>query len=233
MRGLIALLLAALMLGSSIAQACDKTHRALRTRDGKPDVQGLWELRNVTPLVRPSGFPAEISQAQARAIEKIVYDFLENPNVPIDPTGEANKRYVLPVRGTLRSSIVVDPPDGQLPGTPLFYEQIKKKQWAVLNGMDGPEQRPSSERCLGDTAAQPPILHNPGINMHQIVQTPDTIIFFTEVMHEARVIRMNARHAPSEVTSWLGDSIGRWEGDTLWSRPGTSPRATPVDRHPS
>jgi hypothetical protein len=51
--------------------------------------------------------------------------------------------------------------------------------------------------------------------MHQIVQTKDTIVFFTEVMHDARIIRLHATHAPAAVTSWLGDSIGWWEGDTL------------------
>ena len=85
----------------------------------------------------------------------------------------------------------------------------------VLNAMDGPEQRPASERCLGNPASQPPNLHNPGTNLHQILQTDDTVVFVAEWMNEARIIRLNSRHAPSAVTSWSGDSIGWWEGDTL------------------
>ncbi len=81
--------------------------------------------------------------------------------------------------------------------------------------MDGPEQRPSSERCLGSQGVQPPILSIATINLHLIVQTAETTVFFSEWLHEARVIRMNARHSHPAITSWLGDSIGWWEDDTL------------------
>jgi hypothetical protein len=84
-----------------------------------------------------------------------------------------------------------------------------------VNAFDGPEQRPSSERCLGNPASQPPNLYNPGTNLHQIVQTSNAVLFLSEVMGFARVIRLNAQHAPAAVTSWSGDSVGRWEGDTL------------------
>jgi hypothetical protein len=110
---------------------------------------------------------------------------------------------------------VIEPADGQIPGTPLFQQLTRNAKSNRLKGMDGPEQRPTSERCLGNPASQPPILYNPGTNLHQIVQTSDTLIFYTEIMHDARVIRLSATHAPAAVTSWLGDSIGWWEGDTL------------------
>ncbi len=81
-----------------------------------------------------------------------------------------------------------------------------------------PEQRPLGERCIvgfGSTSG-PPILptyfYN---NLHQIVQTPGHILILTEMVHDARVIRMNERHLPPTIRKWLGDSIGRWEGDTL------------------
>ena len=78
---------------------------------------------------------------------------------------------MLPIRGEFRSSIVVDPPDGRIPGTPQFKQWQVKARAAVVNAVDGPEQRPTSERCLGNPAAQPPNLYNPGTNLHQIVQT--------------------------------------------------------------
>jgi len=62
---------------------------------------------------------------------------------------------------------------------------------------------------------QPPHLYNPGTNLHQIIQTSDAIVFISEWGHDARVIRLNSKHGPAAVTSWLGDSIGWWEGDTL------------------
>ena len=52
-------------------------------------------------------------------------------------------------------------------------------------------------------------------NLHQIVQTPDTVIILTEMVHDARIIRMNGQHLPKTIRQWMGDSVGRWEGDTL------------------
>jgi len=124
-------------------------------------------------------------------------------------------RQLEPIRGEYRSSIIVDPPSGRIPGNARFNAWQAGIQHHVLNAMDGPESRPASERCLGNPASQPPILYNPGMNLHQIVQTRETIVFYSEWGHDARVIRINGKHAPPQVTSWLGDSIGWWEGDTL------------------
>ena len=52
-------------------------------------------------------------------------------------------------------------------------------------------------------------------DLHQIVQTPDTIMILTEMIHDARIVRMNAQHLPQNIRRWMGDSVGRWEGDTL------------------
>ena len=83
---------------------------------------------------------------------------------------------------------------------------------------DDPERRPLAERCLlgfGSTSG-PPILPNYFYNnLHQIVQTPDAVMILTEMVHDARVVRMNAQHLPKSIRMWLGDSVGHWEGDTL------------------
>ena len=57
-----------------------------------------------------------------------------------------------------------------------------------------------------------PVMYN---NNYEIVQTPENIVILVEMVHDARIIRMNATHAPPSVRQWLGDSIGKWEGDTL------------------
>jgi len=83
---------------------------------------------------------------------------------------------------------------------------------------DDPERRPLAERCLlgfGSTSG-PPMLPNYFYNnLHQIVQTPDAVMILTEMVHDARVVRMNAQHVPKDIRQWLGDSVGHWEGDTL------------------
>jgi hypothetical protein len=138
------------------------------------------------------------------------------------------------VDGRKRASLLIDPPDGRVP--PMRPEARERNaRRAVLftsdsraneddPGFEGPEayndpeQRPLGERCLVgfSSTSGPPILptyfYN---NLHQIVQTPTQIVILTEMVHDARVIRMNDKHLPATIRKWLGDSIGRWEGDTL------------------
>src|SRR4030095_16061771 len=83
---------------------------------------------------------------------------------------------------------------------------------------DDPERRPLGERCLlgfGSTAGPPALPNYFYNNLHKIVQTPNTVLILNEMVHDARVIRMNAPHLPKTIRRWMGDSVGRWEGDTL------------------
>jgi len=140
------------------------------------------------------------------------------------------------VDGRKRASLIIDPPDGRVP--PLTPEAQKRRtsgDYAArptsdqaareddpgFEGADAyndPEIRPLAERCLlgFSSTSGPPIFptyfYN---NLHQIVQTPNYVMILTEMVHDARIIRMNAQHAPQTLRKWLGDSVGRWEGDTL------------------
>ncbi|MBI3491972.1 MAG: hypothetical protein HY047_09355 [Acidobacteria bacterium] len=138
------------------------------------------------------------------------------------------------IDGQKRSSIVIDPPDGHVPQlTPearqraaarvvraTSDEQARENDpglEAAPGAYDDPERRPLGERCLlgfGSTSGPPalPVLYN---NLHQIVQTPDYIMILNEMDHDARIVRMNAEHLPPTIRKWMGDSVGRWEGDTL------------------
>ena len=76
----------------------------------------------------------------------------------------------------------------------------------------------SSERCLlgfGSTSGPPALPDYFYNDLHQIVQTPDSIMILTEMVHDARIVRMNAQHLPKNIRRWMGDSVGHWEGDTL------------------
>jgi hypothetical protein len=94
-----------------------------------------------------------------------------------------------------------------------FYYRI----YNALNNFDNPEERPLGERCtvgFGSSGGPPmlPVLYN---NNYQFAQTEDTVFILVEMNHNVRTIRMNAQPLPKAVRPWLGDSIGRWEGDTL------------------
>ncbi|MDE0108419.1 MAG: hypothetical protein OXJ37_13620 [Bryobacterales bacterium] len=135
--------------------------------------------------------------------------------------------------GTWRTSIITDPKNGRKPPMTAAAKQRAAARaelsrtntgvaWWVEEGLeqgpyDDPEIRPLAERCLlgfGSTAGPPmlPVAYN---NVKRIVQTDEHVMILVEMVHDARIIRMNAEHAPDDVRSWLGDSIGHWEGDTL------------------
>ena len=138
------------------------------------------------------------------------------------------------VDGEYRTSIIIDPANGRQP--PRTEEgraaaaaragscrENTGTAWWIEDDLDAPgpydnpEDRPHAERCLmgfGSTAGPPmlSVLYN---NMKRIVQTEDTVMILVEMVHDARIIRMNAEHEPPEIRRWLGDSIGWWEGDTL------------------
>jgi hypothetical protein len=135
------------------------------------------------------------------------------------------------IDGKYRTSIITSPDTGKLPE---MTEYGMKRAMAGRQGnqkntgtawwidmevgpYDDPELRPLAERCLlgfGSTAGPPalPVMYN---NMKRIVQTDDYVMILNEMNHDARIIRMNAEHAPADVRKWTGDSVGRWEGDTL------------------
>jgi hypothetical protein len=207
-----------LLFGSSFvcasAQAGD--YRPPRLADGQVDLQGIWGHTNLTPFERPADLKTlVITREQADRIEGKIAASNADLSKPAEPALYFDERHVEPIRGELRSSIVVEPANGLIPGNAHFLQLQKQTRGSVLTAFDGPEQRPGSERCVSAPSAAPPSMLVPATDLRQIVQTPQAIVISSEELHEARVIRMNAKHAPAAVVSWLGDSIGWWEGETL------------------
>jgi hypothetical protein len=189
------------------------TYRPPRLPDGHVDMQGMWKNSNLTPLERARGFTQlTITAADAERL-RAEYVAPLGVNVPDDP-GRALDRTFEPIRGELRSALIIDPEDGKIPWQEIYKEKPAALRRAVLTAFDNPEQRPPLERCLGSTAA-PPMQPAADNNIYQIVQTPATTVIVSEFIHDARMIRMNGTHSPAVITSWLGDSIGWWEHDTL------------------
>jgi len=145
----------------------------------------------------------------------------------------AGGTQLITVDGQKRSSLVIDPPDGKVP--PMKPEARTRNAAFTAGGavapdasesaaagppgaFDAPELRPLAERCLlgfGSTSGPPTLPNYFYNNLKQIVQTRDTILILNEMVHDARVIRMNAEHLPPTIRKWMGDSVGKWEGETL------------------
>jgi hypothetical protein len=226
-------------LGTAQVAANDSGPSALqykppRTVDGKPDLQGVWTNVSLTTLLRSPEFKtnsvtAEEADRIARRRATAMAKSLEptDPKAPAPPKGadvggynsffgDAGERLAK-VKGQYRTTWLVDSDTGQLPYSESGRRTFDTQLAFTRNNFDGPEARPMAERCVvgfGSTAGPPMInvLYN---NNYQIVQTPNTVVILVEMNHDARVIRMNAKHLPDSVRPWMGDSIGRWEGDTL------------------
>ena len=237
---LTALLLTALLTLPPAALANDHIPR---TASGKPDLQGIWTNATQTPLQRPARFGDRqalteeealglMQQAQQREISA---DAPSDPDRPPPTDGNTAAAYntfwldrgtqVVQIDGEFRSSMIIDPPDGQIPYRTGAPEQNMMERWRDEHGTDaflGPEMATIGERCLlfydfrtSNSSAGPPMMPIIYNNNYQIVQTDDYVMIMAEMMHDARIIRLDSSHQPAAVYKWMGDSIGTWEGDTL------------------
>ena len=202
-----------------------------RTHYGVPDLQGLWTNATITALERPPQFDSlVITEEQAAEWERGTADMFasidELPEGGLkagEDVGGYNSFWMDPgtralrVNGEIRSSIITHPADGKLPFRLGARAKLGEFFLRVQGAFDGPEQRPLGERCIvgfGSTGGPPmlPVLYN---NNYQFVQSPGHVMILVEMNHDARIIRMDAEHLPDDVRPWLGDSVGRWDGDTL------------------
>ena len=220
--------------------AQDSNYQIPRTSDNVPDLQGIWTNNTITPLTRPTEFGNKLilSSEEAQQLEQAVADFEVEQDQPSDPDREAPTKGQIELRdsynnfwfddgtlvarynGEFRSSLIVDPADGQIPAFTAAAQErlaLASAERDSRGAFDGPETRPLPERCLlsfGSSSGPPmlPILYN---NHYQIVQSPGYVMILVEMVHDARIIRIDGEALPEPMQPWLGDSVGHWDGDTL------------------
>ena len=220
------------LLSAKPAQADE--YKAPRTDWGAPDLQGTWTNASLTSLERAAQFKGKphLTAAEAADFERtnLFAQFAAADAKPTDPDvkstkssdpGGYNAFWLDPgtklamVNGEARTSFIIDPPDGKIPYTPDGLKAFQSARASL--SFDGPESRALGERCLvgfGSTSG-PPMLPDVYNNNYQIVQTPRHVMILVEMVHDARIIRLGGKHLPHNMTPWMGDSIGRWDGDTL------------------
>ena len=190
-----------------------------------PDIDGIWSFGTITPLERPSRFegkavltPEEIAEYERLAAER------PDGRPPDDGRSAPSVHpvwwldYGKSVVDTGQTSLIVDPPDGRIP--PLTPEAQKRAAAArdaarARGPADDPENRSLWERCI--TRGLPESMLPAGYNNNvQILQFPGYVVIMTEMIHDARIVPLDGRpHLPAGLRSYMGDSRGRWEGETL------------------
>ena len=209
-----------------------------RLPNGQPDLQGVWSNKTLTPLTRDRalGDARQLTPEQVAAKEGAQAAFVEAEYAPSDPNREAgagaqggndgntddgyNEFWkeegdrIQMINGEYRSSIIIEPANGQIPFIP--DRSLRRRLPEGLSANDGPEGRPLAERCLlsfGNHSGPPmlPVMYN---NNYQIVQNDDYVMIMAEMNHDARIIKLNDE-PDLHMQKWMGDSVGRWEGDTL------------------
>jgi hypothetical protein len=232
---LLLLLGVLLMPDAALTEQTPAAHAANvpRLSSGRPDMQGIWFFGSRTPYERPAElgrkrfYNADEARKvqQAARIEAAALANKGDPERGAPPKGavidnsaetpyESARIHLARINGEYRTSLIIEPENGQLPYRADALDIFDRWRAAGGGEFDGPEVRPPSERCVNGVGQMPPMIGwKYNANM-RIVQTPEHFVIAGE-MHSPRIIPVNTKSVRPGLRSWIGESLGRWEDDTL------------------
>ncbi len=187
-----------------------------------PDFAGTWNSATATPLERPAQLKEKeffTPQEAAEWERQFAARNQEQAGPPSSGIGTYNvswREFGPKVVKTLRTSIIIDPPDGRIPPLKPAAAAEKRRRMELLRHPGGARDLGLQDQCLVFPTAVPPMTPYTYNSNYQIVQTGQELMIHVEMIHDTRIIPLNGRaHLPSNVRLWLGDSVGHWEGSTL------------------
>ena len=219
------------------------SYKASRMADGRPSLEGVWSNAAITRLERrvSHGPALVLTEAQVRRIEARNQALIDLGSRPTDPSLKVTDlpadcsggrgtdcnynaawtdpgNVVMRVHGEGRNGFITTPADGRVP----MRQDVKVRAFGGrlppgAGPSDNPESRALGERCLLSFGTSSGPVMTPGLynNTYQIVQTRDQVAIVVEMVHDVRIVRLDAKHLPPTIRPWMGDSIGWWDGDTL------------------
>lgn len=213
---------------SADASRATKPYKAPRTLDGQPDLQGYWSNTTYTPLQRPNNvtkpfFTKEeaeelIKRAAADEAEQTVPGTIADVHYDFTQFGLDRSQSALALN--VRTSLIVDPPDGKLPPLSPAGERRAAERAEARKRMGGPfdaaQNQSLSVRCINMDRDGPPMLAGAYNNTYQIVQGDGFVMILVEMLHDVRIVPLGSQpKLPANIRQMLGSSRGRWEGETL------------------
>jgi hypothetical protein len=226
------LAVSALLTATAFAQNATKTWTPPKTSWGDPDLEGTWTSDDQygVPFERPAKFGARKTLTEQELADRVKEDELlqtsieagERPNAGYWKNQKGVDAAAVPAnwlefarRASRQTSLVVDPPDGRIPLT-----ETGKALAAAAAARRG--QSPGSwldltmyDRCItrGVGGSIFPVVYGNGM---QFLQTKGMVAIRYEMIHETRIVPLDGRpHLPANLRSYMGDPIGRWEGNAL------------------
>ena len=212
----------ALFLTAGLVGAQSQDYIVPRTADGQPDLQGLWTNDTITPMERPASLQgrAFLSEDEIAAMEQNLAErrTLADDNIEVTVGGNVGGYNQVwldsgdTVLSTGQTSLIVDPPNGR---APLRESAAAVRDYYFAHVEDDYIYSTVWDRCLtrGVPGSMLPAGYN---NAYRFIQTPDTFTIVHEMIHDVRVIHLNKdEHIDNKVKLYMGDSVAKWEGDTL------------------
>jgi hypothetical protein len=192
-------------------------------RDAHAVFEGIWNSATATPLERPAHLQDKpfFTPDEAAAWEREVARANAEPPPDAKRTGTGTyntfyREFGTRTVKTLRTSIVTEPANGRIPPLTAVAAEIKRRRLEALRNPADIEEMGLQDRCLAFATAGPPMLPYSYNSNYQISVTRDAVVVYAEMIHDARIIHLDGRpHLPPEIRRWMGDSIGRWDGNTL------------------
>ena len=215
-------LIAAVILMASFVSAQSQDYIVPRTPDGQPDLQGLWTNDTITPMERPASLQgrAFLTEDEITAMEENLAErrTFADDNIEVTVGGNVGGYNQIwldsgdTVLSTGQTSLIVDPPNGR---APLRESAAAIRDYYFAHVEDDYIYSTVWDRCLtrGVPGSMLPAGYN---NAYRFIQTADTFTIVHEMIHDVRVIHLNKEeHIDDKVKLYMGDSVARWEGDTL------------------
>ena len=229
------------LAAQTAAPTASRGWTAPRAGDGHPDISGVWEHNAATPLERPDELAgrATLTDQELKDIQQTAAKLFDgNGDAAFGDavyiaalhnvlgkekgfksrdtgTGDYNSFWIVGRWFENRTSLITVPASGKLPATTAEAQNRQGIQDArrKAHPFDGPEDIALGERCITGNV---PMIGAGYNNYYQIVQSPTHVAVNMEMRHDSRMIPTNNRpHLPGNVRLWLGDPVGKWEGDTF------------------